>query len=102
MVTTTKSSQTHSSLPVKLRAAEALALRERLYAPLKIAAVVRELSEAGYAADRVLSGTGLQAEALADPNTRTSVEQLLIAGRNAIRLCHTPGLGLAVGRRMHV
>jgi AraC-like DNA-binding protein len=98
----TKSSQTHSSLPVKLRPAEAPALREKLYAPLKIAAVVRELSEAGYAADGILSGTGLHAEALADPNTRTSIEQLLNAGRNAIRFCHKPGLGLAVGRRMHV
>lgn len=98
----TKSSQTYSFLPVKFRPAQPLALREKLYAPLKIAAVVRELSQAGYAAEGVLSGTGLQEEALTDPNTRTSIEQLLIAGRNAIRLCHTPGLGLAVGRRMHV
>src|SRR5262249_47979163 len=102
MVRIRSSSQAHALLSVKVRSAEAVALREKLYAPLKIAAVVRELSEGGYAADRVLSGTGLQAEALTDPNTRTSIEQLLIVGRNAIRLCHTPGLGLAVGRRMHV
>jgi len=93
---------TSASPTVKVRPAEALALREKLYPPLKIAAIVRELSEAGYAADRLLSGSGVQAEALADPNTRTSIEQLLTVGRNAIRLCHAPGLGLAVGRRMHV
>src|SRR5262245_63809057 len=94
--------RTSVSPTVTVRPAEALALREKLYPPLKIAAVVRELSEAGYAADRVLSGSGVQAQTLADPNTRTSIEQLLTVGRNAIRLCHAPGLGLAVGRRMHV
>jgi AraC-like DNA-binding protein len=102
MVGTRKSPQIGASTPVKLRPADALALRETLYAPLKIAAVVRELSDAGHAADRILSGTGLHAEELANPNTRTSIEQLLIVCRNAIRFCHAPGLGLAIGRRLHV
>ena len=99
---TRKSARTDASTMVKLRAADTLALREKLYAPLKIATVVRVLSEAGYVANRALSGTGLNTEQLANPNTRTSIEQLLIVGRNAIRLCHTPGLGLAIGRRLHV
>jgi len=98
----TKAPQGGTSTPVKLLPGDAIALKEKLYAPLKIAAVVRELSAAGYAADRILSGTGLQAESVANPNTRTSIEQLLIAGRNAIRLCHRPGLGLAIGQRLHV
>jgi AraC-like DNA-binding protein len=102
MTDKSRSTQAAISVPVKLRPADAFALREKLYAPLKIAAVVRELSDAGYAVDRVLSGSGLQAEALANPNTRTSIEQLLIVGRNAIRICHTPGIGLAIGRRLHV
>jgi AraC-like DNA-binding protein len=89
-------------MPVKLQAAGALALREKLYAPLKIATVVRVLSDAGYAADRVLSGTGLHTEELANPNTRTCIEQLLIVGHNAIRLCHAPGLGLVIGQHLHV
>jgi AraC-like DNA-binding protein len=89
-------------MPVKLHTAGAHALREKLYAPLKIEAVVRVLSEASYAPDRILSGTGLRADELVDLNTRTSIEQLLIVGRNAIRLCHAPGLGLAIGRRLHV
>src|SRR5262249_47697141 len=99
---TRKSARTGPSMMVKLRAADTLALREKLYAPLKIAMVVRVLSEAGYVADRVLSGTGLNSEELANPNTRTSIEQLLIVGRNAVRLCHAPGLGLAIGQRLHV
>src|SRR5262245_64362297 len=99
---TRKSARIGASMMVKLRAADTLALREKLYAPLKIATVVRVLSEAGYVADRVLSGTGLNSEELANPNTRTSIEQLLIVGRNAIRLCHAPGLGLAIGQRLHV
>src|SRR5262245_29016047 len=100
MVGNRKSPQAVAFVPTK--AAQAIALREKLYAPLKISAVVRELSEAGYAVDRVLSGTGLTPEALVNASTRTSIEQLLIVGRNAVRLCHTPGLGLAIGRRLHV
>jgi AraC-like DNA-binding protein len=102
MAATRKRPQAGASPPRRLRPGDTLALREKLYAPLKIAAVVRELSDAGYAADRVLSGTGLHAEELTNPNIRTSIEQLLIVGRNAVRLCHTPGLGLAIGRRLHV
>jgi len=102
MVGKRKFTQAVASMPVKLLPADPLALREKLYAPLKIAAVLRELSDAGYDVDRVLSDTGLQVEVLTNPNTRASIEQLLIVGRNAIRLCHAPGLGLAIGQRLHV
>jgi len=102
MVGTRKSPLDGISMPVKFRQADALAMREKLYAPLKIAAIVRELSDRGYSADRVLSDTGLQTEELTNPNIRTSIEQLLIVARNAIRLCHAQGLGLSVGRRLHV
>ena len=102
MVGTRKFPCVGTAMPVKFRPADVFAMREKLYAPLKIAAIVRELSDRGYSADRVLSDTGLQTEELTNPNIRTSIEQLLIVARNAIRLCHAQGLGLSVGRRLHV
>jgi hypothetical protein len=72
-----KAVRTGAPMMVKLRAADTLALREKLYAPLKIAMVVRVLSEAGHVANRVLSGTGLNSEQLANPNTRTSISNSL-------------------------
>jgi AraC-like DNA-binding protein len=76
--------------------------RERLYPPLKISAVVRVLVEAGAEIDQILVDTGLCAEAIANPHTRTSIEQLLIVGRNATRLRQAPDTGLLVGQRLHV
>ena len=51
----------------------AVELRERLYPPLKISAVVRVLVEAGAEIGEILDGTGLCAESIANPNTRTSI-----------------------------
>ena len=80
----------------------AIELREMLYPPFKIAAVVRVLVEAGAEIGEILIGTGLCAQSVANPNTRTSIEQLLIVGRNAIRLRQAPDTGLLVGQRLHV
>src|SRR5262245_42599394 len=43
-----------TSISMKFRPADTLAMREKQFAPLKIAAIVRELSERGYSADRAL------------------------------------------------
>jgi AraC-like DNA-binding protein len=75
---------------------------ERLYVPLKIAAVVKVLADAGVEAGEVLAGTGLSAASIADPNTRTSIEQLFTVSRNAIRLGQVPHIGLRIGQRLHV
>lgn len=80
----------------------AVKLREKVYAPLKILTVVQVLSECGVAAEHVLAGTGLTIEEVRDPDVRTSVQQLLVVGRNAVRLCPMPELGLRVGQHLHV
>lgn len=85
-----------------LSARPAARLSEKIYAPLKILSVVQALAECGVAGDAALAGTGLGAEQILDPGVRTSVQQLLTVGRNAVRLCASPQLGLLAGQRMHV
>lgn len=85
-----------------LAAHPAARLHERVYAPLKILSVVQVLAEHGVSADAALAGTGLGAEQILDPTVRTSVQQLLTVGRNAVRLCPGRPLGLLAGQRMHV
>lgn len=80
----------------------AVKLREKVYAPLKILTIVQALSECGIAAEAALSGTGLSIDAVRDPGARTSVQQLLAVGRNAVRLSPRPDLGLIVGQRLHI
>lgn len=80
----------------------AVKLREKVYAPLKILTIVQVLSELGVTAEAALAGTGLSIDEVGDPDTRTSVQQLLAVGRNAVRLSPLPDLGLTVGRRLHV
>jgi AraC-like DNA-binding protein len=102
MVGTIKSHGTADTAAASASPGGAIAPRERFYAPLKIAAVVQVLTEAGIETGEILAGTGLSAKSIADPNTRTSIEQLLIVGRNAIRLCQAPSIGLIIGQRLHV
>jgi len=80
----------------------AVKLGEKVYAPLKILTIVQVLSECGVTAEAALAGTGLGLDEVRDPGVRTSVQQLLAVGRNAVRLCPLPELGLNVGRRLHV
>ncbi len=80
----------------------AIKLREKIYAPLKILTIVQALSERGVAAEAALAGTGLSIDEVRDPGARTSVQQLLAVGRNAVRTSPVPDLGLIVGQRLHV
>lgn len=84
------------------KALTAATLREKVYAPLKILTIVQALSECGITAEAALSGTGLCIDEVRDPGARTSVQQLLAVGRNAVRLSPRPELGLIVGQRLHV
>jgi AraC-like DNA-binding protein len=102
MVGTVKPSRDDASPTVRRPLGGAVELRERLYPPLKIAAVVRVLVDAGVELSEILDGTGLSAESVANPQTRTSIDQLLIVGRNAMRLRQAPDTGLLVGQRLHV
>jgi AraC-like DNA-binding protein len=82
-------------------AARSVAWHERKYAPLKIAALIKVLAKSGVAANSVLAGTGLDAAQINSPQTHTSIQQLLIVGRNAVRHCASPDLGLQAGQQMH-
>ncbi|MCE4553900.1 AraC family transcriptional regulator [Roseateles cellulosilyticus] len=78
-----------------------MSLHEKLYAPLKILAIVQVLAEHGITPEAALEGTHLNAEQIRDPDVRTSLQQLLTVGRNAVRLVPVTELGLHAGRRMH-
>lgn len=75
---------------------------EARHSPVKIAAVVAALAEAGVAAPRVLAGTGLREAQLHDPDTLTSTAQLYAVMRRAAEADPRPGLGLRIGRRLRI
>jgi AraC-like DNA-binding protein len=81
---------------------DAARLHEKVYAPLKILTLVQALSEHGVSGEAALAGSGLGVEQIRDADVRTSVQQLLTVGRNAVRLSPLPELGLVVGQRLHV
>ena len=75
---------------------------DRIYAPYKVATLVDTVAGMGIEARAVLAGTGLKPEDLRSPAMKTSVRQLVLACRNAIRLGSAPDTGFRVGLRMHV
>jgi hypothetical protein len=74
----------------------------RSFPTSKLAAVVERLAEEGVSAERALMGVGLAKEALADPQTRISVQQLLVAYENALALSERPDFALQLGRGVRV
>lgn len=75
---------------------------ERLYAPYKIAALARLLSEDGVPVEATLRGAGLERGQIDDVSCRTSVEQYLCVCRNAIRLSQDRSTPFRVGGRLHL
>jgi len=75
---------------------------ERLYPPYKTAALVQLLLEDGTPAQAVLRGTGLDPADLHDVACRTSVEQFLVACRNAMRLSRDRSTPFRLGGRLHL
>ncbi|MGD0737742.1 MAG: AraC family transcriptional regulator [Terracidiphilus sp.] len=73
---------------------------EKRYAPYKVAALVEVLGEQGIAPEASLSGTGLSAENLANPETRTSVRQYITVCRNALQLSKNPETPFRTGSRI--
>ena len=74
----------------------------RLYPPYKIAALVQLLLEDGTPAEATLRGTGLDPADLHDVACRTSVEQFLLACRNALRLSPDRSTPFRLGERLHL
>ena len=77
-------------------------VNDKIYAPYKLAALVETLAGLGVDPSDVLSGTGVDAAGLDDPQTLTSVGQYFAACRNAIRLVPDPITPFLVGRKMHL
>src|SRR5215470_13084615 len=77
-------------------------ITERLYPSYKIAALVRLLAEDGVPADAVLRDTGLHAGALEDVTGLTSIEQYLLACRNAMEHSHDRAIPFRLGGRLHL
>src|SRR6202012_4249414 len=73
---------------------------EKRYAPYKVGALVEVLGEQGIAPEASLSGTGLSAESLANPETLTSVRQYITVCHNALRLSKTPETPFLTGSRI--
>ena len=73
---------------------------EKRYAPYKVAALVEVLEEQGIAPEASLSGTGLSAESLSNPETRTSVRQYITVCNNALRLSTNPETPFRTGGRI--
>lgn len=74
--------------------------KEKRYAPYKVAALVEVLSEQGIPPKASLSGTGLSAEKLTQPETRTSISQYITVCRNALQLSKNPETPFRVGSRI--
>ena len=79
-----------------------LPIDERLNAPYKVITLVEVVEPMGIDAARVLEGSGIQPEQLANPQTRISVRQFSQACRNAIQAGAAPGTAFEVGSRMHI
>lgn len=78
------------------------ALREKLYAPLKIRTLLSTLAEWGVEGRSLLAGTGLALSETSNAHTLTSVQQFLAVCRHAARLSPDPNWGVRVGLQMHL
>jgi AraC-like DNA-binding protein len=75
---------------------------DRIYRPTKLAAVVDTLVDDGVSPTAALRDVGVGVDALHSPDTLISLQQLMAACRNAIRLSRDPSLPFRIGSKIHV
>ncbi len=75
---------------------------DRIYHPTKLAAIVDLLIAEGAAPDEALRDVGVSSDELHKPETLVSIQQVLTACRNAIRLTSDPAIAFRIGQSMHV
>jgi AraC-like DNA-binding protein len=75
---------------------------EKLHSATKIAALIDALVEKGIPLAEALRGVHLHADELHLPTTRISLNQMIEACRNAIRLSRDPHLAFNVGSSVHL
>jgi AraC-like DNA-binding protein len=75
---------------------------ERLHSATKIAALIDALLREGILPAEALRGVHLQADELHLPTTRVSLNQMIEACRNAMKLSRNPHLAFNVGSSIHL
>lgn len=79
-----------------------MSFRDFLRGPTSALLMVEFGREKGFAADKILLGSGLTSAQLADPNLELTADQELRVAENLLRLSgHPSGLGFEVGARYH-
>src|SRR5271170_6907029 len=74
---------------------------DKIYPSAKLAAVVEALVEEGVSLSAALRGVAVKPDELHSPLTLVSLEQLLTACKNAIRLSRDPSLPFRIGSSIH-
>lgn len=77
-------------------------LDDKVYPTAKIGVVLDLLGQEGIAAARALAATGLSKDAIASPQTRVSLNQIIDCWHQADRLARDPQFAYHAGRRFHV
>ena len=75
---------------------------EKLHSATKLAAIVEALLNEGIPPSEALSGVQVRADELHSPATRISLNQMIAACRNAIRLTTDPQLAFRIGSSIHL
>lgn len=75
---------------------------EKLHSATKVAALIDALLEAGVPPAEALRGVYLRADELHLPTTRVSLNQMIEACRNAMRLSRDPHLAFKIGLSIHL
>jgi AraC-like DNA-binding protein len=70
--------------------------------PLKIRQYLAAMAAQGFSARRVLAGTGITEQDLADPACVPELEQIDGIVANMIALTGNPGIGLQIGKNVHL
>ena len=75
---------------------------EKLHSATKLAAIVETLVDEGISSKEALSGVQVRLDELHSPGTRISLNQMIVACRNAIRLTSDPQLAFRIGSSIHL
>ena len=75
---------------------------DRVYAPTKLAKIIDTVVAGGVSPAQALAGVGVSPAELLSPDTRVSLQQVLMACANATRLSLDSSLAFRAGESMHV
>ena len=75
---------------------------DRVYAPTKLAKIIDTVVAGGVSPAQALAGVGVSPAELLSPDTRVSLQQVLMACANATRLSQDSSLAFRAGESMHI